>query len=132
MMRAIRFANQLNFEIENSSLESITKNAERIKIISGERIVDELNKILSTDKPSVGFLLLYKTGLLDILLPELTLNQVKKSKVKPTKTILPHTRSRRQYLSKYGRCLRWAALLHDIGKHQPNVSTKTRMDFSWT
>jgi tRNA nucleotidyltransferase (CCA-adding enzyme) len=72
MMRAIRFANQLSFEIENSSLESITKNAERIKIISERGIVDELNKILSTDKPSVGFLLLYKTGLLDILLPELT------------------------------------------------------------
>jgi tRNA nucleotidyltransferase (CCA-adding enzyme) len=75
MMRAIRFANQLNFEIEEESLQSISKNADRIKIISGERIVDELNKILSTDKPSV--LLLYKTGLLDILLPELTaLNNV--------------------------------------------------------
>jgi tRNA nucleotidyltransferase (CCA-adding enzyme) len=54
------------------------KNADRIKIISGERIVDELNKILSTDKPSIGFLLLYKTGLLDILLPELTANNVRK------------------------------------------------------
>jgi tRNA nucleotidyltransferase (CCA-adding enzyme) len=76
MMRAIRFANQLNFEIEEESLQSISKNADRIKIISGERIVDELNKILSTDKPSV--LLLYKTGLLDILLPELTaLNNVR-------------------------------------------------------
>jgi tRNA nucleotidyltransferase (CCA-adding enzyme) len=52
----------------DNSLQSITKNADRIKIISGERIVDELNKILSTDKPSTG-LLLYKTGLLDILLP---------------------------------------------------------------
>ncbi len=77
MMRAIRFATQLNFEIETESLQAITKNAERIKIISGERIVDELNKILQTDKPSVGFLLLYQTGLLDLILPELTaLNQV--------------------------------------------------------
>ena len=77
MLRAIRFANQLGFQIEENSLQSITQNKERINIISGERIVDELNKILSTDKPSIGFLLLYKTGLLDIILPELTaLNQV--------------------------------------------------------
>jgi len=68
MLRAIRFATQLNFEIEENSLNAITKNAERIKIISGERIVDELNKILLTDKPSTGFLLLYKTGLQDIIL----------------------------------------------------------------
>ena len=92
MMRAIRFANQLNFEIEKNSLESITKNAERIKIISGERIVDELNKILSTDKPSVGFLLLYKTGLLDILLPELTaLNQVEEIEGQTHKNNFYHT-----------------------------------------
>src|SRR5690554_2351459 len=77
MMRAIRFATQLNFTIEENSLQSITENAERIKIISGERIVEELNKILETAKPSVGFLLLYKTGLLDLILPELTaLNNV--------------------------------------------------------
>jgi tRNA nucleotidyltransferase/poly(A) polymerase len=77
MMRAIRFATQLNFEIEAESLEAISRNKERISIISGERIVDELNKILLTDKPSIGFLLLYKTGLLDIILPELTaLNNV--------------------------------------------------------
>ena len=67
MMRAIRFANQLNFQIEENSFNAICKNADRIKIITGERIVDELNKILSTDKPSTGFLLLYKTGLLDII-----------------------------------------------------------------
>jgi tRNA nucleotidyltransferase (CCA-adding enzyme) len=77
MMRAIRFATQLNFEIDENSLKSITKNCQRIQIITGERIVDELNKILSSSKPSVGFILLYKTGLLDLILPELTaLNQV--------------------------------------------------------
>src|SRR5690606_15628728 len=77
MMRAIRFATQLNFNIEATSLEAISKNADRIKIISGERIVEELNKILLTPKPSVGFLLFYKTGLLDLILPELTaLNNV--------------------------------------------------------
>ncbi len=62
MMRAIRFATQLNFEIEAESLEAITKNKDRINIISGERIVDELNKILASEKPSIGFLSLYKTG----------------------------------------------------------------------
>ena len=77
MMRAIRFATQLNFTIEEKSLQAIADNKDRIKIISGERIVDELNKILSTPKPSIGFLHLYKTGLLDLILPELTaLNNV--------------------------------------------------------
>ncbi|PTS88124.1 tRNA nucleotidyltransferase, partial [Flavobacterium sp. HMWF030] len=92
MLRAIRFANQLNFEIEKNSLDAITKNAERIKIISGERIVDELNKILSTDKPSIGFLLLYKTGLLDLILPELTaLNQVEEIEGHTHKNNFYHT-----------------------------------------
>ena len=68
MMRAIRFAAQLGFEIDKNSLDSISKNVDRINIITGERIVDELNKILSTKKPSIGFLLLYKTGLLERIL----------------------------------------------------------------
>ncbi|MCW2119711.1 CCA tRNA nucleotidyltransferase [Flavobacterium sp. 7A] len=119
MMRAIRFATQLGFEIEAESLEAISRNKDRINIISGERIVDELNKILSTPKPSIGFLLLYKTGLLDIILPELTaLNNVEEIEGQTHKNNFYHSLEVVDNICPNTNdvWLRWSALLHDIGK----------------
>jgi tRNA nucleotidyltransferase (CCA-adding enzyme) len=119
MMRAIRFATQLKFDIESESLIAIERNKERLNIISEERIVDELNKILSTEKPSIGFLHLYKTGLLDLILPELTaLNNVEEVEGHTHKNNFYHTLEVVDNICPNTEdvWLRWAALLHDIGK----------------
>ncbi|EAQ41862.2 CCA tRNA nucleotidyltransferase [Polaribacter sp. MED152] len=119
MMRAIRFATQLNFEIEASSLAAISKNAHRLKIITKERIVVELNKILAAKKPSIGFLLLEKTKLLPQILPELiALKGVEEVEGQKHKDNFYHTLEVVDNISKNTEdvWLRWAALLHDIGK----------------
>jgi len=119
MMRAVRFASQLQFEIEKESLESITRNAERIDIITRERIVDELNKILKSPKPSIGFLLMEKTGLLKRFMPELTdllgvddvEGETHKDNFYHSLEVVDNIAQNTEDL-----WLRWAALLHDIGK----------------
>jgi poly(A) polymerase len=119
MMRAIRFATQLHFKIEDASLKSISKNKERIKIITNERIVVELNKILESSTPSVGFLLLEETGLLDYILPELTaLKGIDEVEGQRHKDNFYHTLEVVDNIALHtdNLWLRWAALLHDIGK----------------
>ena len=119
MMRAIRFATQLNFKIEETSLLAISKNSDRLKIITRERIVDELNKILSSPKPSIGFLLLAKTKLLPQILPELiALKGVEEVEGQKHKDNFYHTFEVVDNIAKHTDdvWLRWAALLHDIGK----------------
>ncbi len=119
MMRAIRFATQLNFHIEVSCFESICRQKERIRIISKERIADELNKIIMSARPSIGFDLLFRSGLLEIILPQLAAlsgteyvdNKGHKDNfyhsIQVLDNIVPHTDNL---------WLRWAALLHDVGK----------------
>ena len=120
MMRCIRFATQLNFEIEDETFEALQRMAQRIKIVSGERIEVELNKIIMSPHPSIGFEYLQRSGLLQIILPELAaLDIVEKRDGKAHKNNFYHTLEvlenvvRSEHSSLY---LRWAALLHDIGK----------------
>jgi poly(A) polymerase len=119
MMRAIRFASQLHFEIEENTFNSIIKNAERIKIVSAERIIAELNKIIMSDTPSRGFLLLEKSGLLAIIFPELDrMKGVEKKDGKAHKDNFHHSIKVLDNISKKtdNLWLRWAALVHDIAK----------------
>ncbi|MGI0107703.1 CCA tRNA nucleotidyltransferase [Salinimicrobium sp. WS361] len=119
MLRAVRFASQLQFRIEKESLQAIIRNRGRLKIISRERIVDELHKILLSPKPSVGFGLLHKTGLLRLILPELTaLEGIDEIEGQRHKDNFWHTLEVVDNISENtdDLWLRWAALLHDIGK----------------
>lgn len=119
MMRAIRFATQLGYKIEKDSFESIRRNAERLKIISQERIIDELNKIILAPVPSVGFKMLFDTGLLKIFFPEMVAlhgveivnGKAHKDNFYHTLQVLDNTAQRSPDL-----WLRWAAILHDIAK----------------
>ena len=119
MLRAIRFATQLQFRIEDQSFKSIEKNAKRITIISTERIVDELHKILASPKPSIGFSILNKVNLLPLILPELlNLKGVDSIEGQRHKDNFWHTLEVVDNIAKTTDdiWLRWAALLHDIGK----------------
>lgn len=119
MMRCIRFATQLNFYIEDETFEALERNAERIKIISGERVEEELNKIMMTPTPSKGFVDLQRCGLLKLIMPELSvLDIVETRSGRAHKNNFYHTLEVLDNVCKKSDnlWLRWAALMHDIGK----------------
>ncbi len=132
MMRAIRFASQLNFTIEEKTFTAVIENADRIKIVSGERIADELNKILLSKKPSIGFELLYKSGLLKIIFPQMVdLAGAEYIDGKGHKDNFYHTLQVVDNISENtdDLWLRWAAVLHDIAKP---VTKKFEEGHGWT
>jgi poly(A) polymerase len=132
MMRGIRFAAQLNFAISEKTLAAIGANAQRIKIVSGERIAEELNKILMTAKPSIGFDLLYKTGLLKIIFPQMVdLAGAEYIDGMGHKDNFYHTLQVVDNIAPHADdlWLRWAAILHDIAKP---VTKKFEEGHGWT
>ena len=119
MMRCVRFATQLNFQIEPETYEALSRNADRLKIISGERIADEMNKIMLSKHPSSGFYYLKDTGLLELIMPELcAMDKVETRNGRAHKNNYDHTMEVLENVCKHADnlWLRWAALLHDIGK----------------
>ncbi|KAF0200731.1 MAG: hypothetical protein FD170_3260 [Bacteroidetes bacterium] len=132
MMRAIRFASQLSFAIHRDTFEAIKRNAERISIISGERISEELNKIILSEKPSVGFILLDKCGLLNLIFPQfVALKGAETVEGIGHKDNFYHTLAvlDRIALNTDDLWLRWAAVLHDIGKPPTKKFVK---ELGWT
>lgn len=119
MLRCVRFSTQLKFFIEDETFDALRRNAERIKIVSGERIANELNKIMMTDHPSRGFIELYRCGLLELILPELVaMDQVDTRNGRAHKNNFYHTLEVVDNICQHTDklWLRWAALFHDIGK----------------
>lgn len=132
MMRAIRFASQLQFNIHPETWQSIKKNATRVRIISSERIADEMNKIVLSEKPSIGFKLLFDCGLLDIIFPQMTAlagaeyidGQGHKDNFYHTLQVLDNISAHTKNL-----WLRWAAILHDIAKP---ITKRFEKGLGWT
>lgn len=132
MMRCIRFATQLNFQIEDETFEALERMADRIKIVSGERIEVELNKIIMSPHPSKGFVDLQRSGLLNIILPELAaLDIVEQKNGRAHKNNFYHTLEVLENVVAHGGglWLRWGALLHDIGKTK---SKRWEPSVGWT
>ena len=132
MMRCVRFATQLNFQIEEETYDALSRNAERLKIISAERICDEMNKIMLSKHPSCGFYYLKDTGLLDLILPELVaMDKVETRNGRAHKNNYDHTMEVLENVCKHSDnlWLRWAALFHDIGKPK---SKRWDNNIGWT